>query len=260
MKNNSLKDRFKKVIENVDTKELPITEVQLTEIELNPYNARKVFDHGKLQELANSIVQNGLLQPIIIVKKDWGYMLVGGERRYKAMLLANISTTLAHIVEIENFHEMSLIENIQREDLTNIETAIGINKVWKDGRYEFQKDLAMKLGISNSLVSRYIKIANDLSGDAIEYMTTSSSNVSSSVMIQIVKLPTEDHLCTIKKYENGDVKRDEISKSARNKKIPTKKSVFKKTMILDSKDTNNISDFISGLPTDKIYKIIIQEM
>jgi ParB family chromosome partitioning protein len=104
-----------------------VREINVDDITPNPYQPRKNFDSEALQELSESIVDHGLLQPIVVLKKDDGYLLVAGERRLRAHKLANLETIKCIIadVDIDNvkLRELALIENIQRENLNAIELA-----------------------------------------------------------------------------------------------------------------------------------------
>jgi len=104
-----------------------VEEINVESISPNPYQPRKHFDKIALKELSQSIRKYGLLQPIVVIEKDNGYLLVAGERRLRAHKLANIPTIKAIIadVDIDDFRlrELALIENIQRENLNAIELA-----------------------------------------------------------------------------------------------------------------------------------------
>ncbi len=110
-----------------DNKEDIIAEIDIDTIEPNPYQPRKHFDKQKLQELSRSIVKHGLLQPIVVISRDDGYILIAGERRLRASKLANLTTIKAIIADIKldeiRLRELALIENIQRENLNSIELA-----------------------------------------------------------------------------------------------------------------------------------------
>jgi len=109
---------------NIDNTNL-VKEIELDKIEPNPYQPRKIFDEEKLAELSRSIVSHGLLQPVVVVKKGNKYILIAGERRFRASKLANLSTIKAIIVDIDEkkLREYALIENIQRDDLNILEVA-----------------------------------------------------------------------------------------------------------------------------------------
>ncbi len=105
-----------------------IEEIAVSLVVPNPYQPRKHFDQSALSELSQSIKQHGLLQPIVVVRKENGFLLVAGERRLRAHKLASIKNIKAIVVNIEmediRLRELALIENIQREDLNSIELGI----------------------------------------------------------------------------------------------------------------------------------------
>ncbi len=121
---NDVEEAYKQDIDQHSSSEL-IKEVELDKIRPNPYQPRKSFDEEALSNLSASIKQHGLLQPIVVVQKDDGYMLIAGERRVRASKLAGLETIKAIVTdfESENLRELALIENIQREDLNPIELA-----------------------------------------------------------------------------------------------------------------------------------------
>ncbi|NPA82584.1 MAG: ParB/RepB/Spo0J family partition protein [Epsilonproteobacteria bacterium] len=111
--------------QGIEDQEDKIKEIPLDSITPNPYQPRKRFDEEALRELSASLKQHGLLQPIIVVERDDGYMLIAGERRYRAAKLAGFDSIKAIVTNFENknLRELALIENIQREDLNPIELA-----------------------------------------------------------------------------------------------------------------------------------------
>jgi len=102
-----------------------VVDLEIKDISPNPYQPRKTFDENSLQELSDSIVSHGLLQPIVVIKDKNGFMLIAGERRLRASKLASLSKIRAIIADIDlaKLREMALIENIQREDLNPIDLA-----------------------------------------------------------------------------------------------------------------------------------------
>ena len=114
--------------ENVQTSgSSTISEIALTDIERNPNQPRRDFDEEALQELANSISEIGIVQPITLRQiSENRYQIIAGERRWRASQIAGLSTIPAYIRTIndENVMEMALVENIQREDLNAVEIAL----------------------------------------------------------------------------------------------------------------------------------------
>src|SRR5437868_2652916 len=110
------------------------THVRTDEIDPNPVQPRRVFEPERLQELANSITVNGIIQPIVVRPSGGRYQLVAGERRWRAAKLAGLETVPVVIQDIpdERLLEITLVENIQREDLNPIETALAFDRMIKE--------------------------------------------------------------------------------------------------------------------------------
>jgi len=140
------------IMENA--KESDIVEIPLSEIRPNPYQPRKSFNQEALDELATSIRNYGVFQPIIVKKSIKGYDLVAGERRLRASKLAGLETIPAIIKEFsdEEMREIALLENLQRENLTAIELAWAYKGII-DSLHIRQEDLAARLGKSRSHVT-----------------------------------------------------------------------------------------------------------
>ena len=136
-----------------------IQEIKLSEIRSNPYQPRTYFNEEALNELAESIKENGVIQPIIVTKKGKGYSIVAGERRWRASRLAGLKVIPAIIRELSDQQtmEIALIENLQREDLNPLEEAYAMDNLVK--KYKMSKEaLAKKLGKSRSAVSNTIRL------------------------------------------------------------------------------------------------------
>lgn len=149
-------DKFEEKIVSVTPKE-EVIELKLSELRPNPYQPRKVFDEEKLQELANSIKEHGVFQPIIVKKSIKGYEIIAGERRYKASQLAGKETIPAIIRDFtdENMMEIALLENLQRENLNSIEEATAYQKLLTSLKVT-QEELANKLGKSRSHITNML--------------------------------------------------------------------------------------------------------
>lgn len=133
--------------------------LDISEIVPNPDQPRKYFDDEKLAELAESIRQYGIIQPLVVKKDGDKYRIVAGERRYRAAQLAGLSKVPAVIFKGENEYHVSLIENLQREDLNPIEVAEAYNELMTSFGYN-QEELAQKVGKSRSDVSNFTRLLN----------------------------------------------------------------------------------------------------
>ena len=133
--------------------------LKIIEVEPNQDQARKKFDQEALEELAQSIKEYGLIQPIVVTKKDGYYSIIAGERRWRASKIAGLKEIPAIIREDDEKinSEISLIENMQREDLNPYEKAIGIRNLM-DKYGMTQEEVSKKIGKSRSSVSNTVRI------------------------------------------------------------------------------------------------------
>lgn len=133
--------------------------LKINEVEPNRNQPRKKFDQEALEELANSIKEYGLIQPIVVTKKEDYYQIIAGERRWRASKLAGMEEIPAIIREDDDKKntEIALIENIQREDLNPFEKALGIRHLME--KYGLtQEQVSKKLGKSRSSISNTVRI------------------------------------------------------------------------------------------------------
>ncbi len=134
-----------------------ILEINLKDIRSNPYQPRKTFNETTLQELADSIKEHGIIEPIIVKKAIKGYELVAGERRTKAAKLAGLEKIPAIVKDFndQEMMEIALLENIQREDLNPIDEASAYQKIIELGHMT-QEEFAKKFGKSRSHVTNML--------------------------------------------------------------------------------------------------------
>lgn len=151
-------DNFEnEIVKNTSKDE--IVELNIADIRSNPYQPRKSFDEQALNELAESIKEHGLVQPIIVKKSIKGYEIVAGERRTKASKIAGKTTIPAIIRDFNDTQmmEIALIENIQRENLNPIEEANAYEKILTTENIT-QEELAKKFGKSRSYITNILGI------------------------------------------------------------------------------------------------------
>jgi ParB family chromosome partitioning protein len=137
-----------------------INEVPLKQIYANPDQPRREFDEERLQELADSIREIGIIQPITLRKiKENEYQIIAGERRFRAATIANLKTIPAYIrtADDENVMEMALIENIQREDLNAMEVALACQNLLEVYSMT-QEQLSTRIGKKRATVANYIRL------------------------------------------------------------------------------------------------------
>lgn len=179
-----------------------VQNLKITEVEPNRNQPRKQFDEEALEELSDSIKKYGLIQPIIVTKKDGYYQIVAGERRWRASKKAGLTTIPAIVREDDEKKnkEIALIENIQREDLNAVEKAMGM-KLLMDEYSLTQSQLAEIVGKSRSGVANTLRILN-LDERVLE-------------LAKQGKL-TEGHCRALLCYEDGDKQLQEAMKLIEN--------------------------------------------
>jgi len=150
-------DNFEKEIVDEGKSSGGIVEIPLDEIRSNPYQPRVIFDSEALEELANSIKEHGVIQPIIVKKGIKGFELVAGERRTRAAKLAGLKNIPAIIKEFNDVEmmEIALIENIERENLNPIEEAKAYENILKINNIT-QEELAHKFSRSRSYITNML--------------------------------------------------------------------------------------------------------
>lgn len=137
-----------------------MADIAIADIEPNPLQPRNLFDEESLDELAASIAQLGVIQPITLKRKSHDkYIIISGERRWRASQKAGLATIPAYIreVEDEDLHAMALVENIQRQDLNAIEIALGMQRLIDECGLT-QEAMAEKVGKKRSTVSNYMRL------------------------------------------------------------------------------------------------------
>lgn len=137
------------------------SEIDIQLIDINPNQPRKNFDAEKLRELAESIRQHGIIQPLVLKPEKARYLIVAGERRYRAARMAGLKQVPAVIKEVTNQEllQLSIIENIQREDLNPLEEAEGIAELMAQFSLN-QEEAAEILGRSRSAVANSLRLLN----------------------------------------------------------------------------------------------------
>lgn len=180
-----------------------VVELNLTDIYANPNQPRKIFDEAALTELASSIEAHGVITPIVVNKDaDGKYMIIAGERRFRASKLVKKTTIPAVIREYteREIKEISLIENLQREDLNPIEAATAMQQLMDEYSLT-QEDLADRLGKSRSAVANTIRLLS-LVPEVVKLVT--NNKLSAGHARALVTLPAEAQLkIALKAVESG---------------------------------------------------------
>ncbi len=169
-KKNSLGRGLGALIDSGDEQELSsqasgrrtpgVAEIEVDEIDANPYQPRTIFDQESLEELASSIREIGIIQPITLRRgKNGRYQLISGERRLRACKMAGLGKVPAYLREADdqNMLEMALVENIQREDLDAIEVAISYQRLIDECSLT-QETLSQRVGKKRATVANYLRL------------------------------------------------------------------------------------------------------
>lgn len=147
-------------LDKIDVSSERVQEIELGDIRPNPYQPRKTFDEEALDELARSIKQSGVFQPIILRESTVkGFEIIAGERRFRASKLAGKTTIPAIIREFDEdkMMEVAVLENLQREDLTSLEEAEAYDMLMKKLKLT-QEEVATRLGKSRPYIANYLRL------------------------------------------------------------------------------------------------------
>ncbi len=213
-----------------------LKKLKINEIEPNREQARKKFDQEALEELAESIKEYGLIQPIVVTKKDGYYSIVAGERRWRACKIAGIDEIPAIIREDDEKKntQISLIENLQREDLTPYEKAIGIRNLI-DTFHLTQEEVAKQLGKNRSTIANTLRILN-LEPRVLEMAKEGKLTEGHFRALLSVTDPEKQYQMAIQMLERGATVR-QVEKTARHKEISKEEMRRNHILYKDIEDT-----------------------
>ena len=232
--------------------------LKITEVEPNRDQPRKNFDQESLEELADSIKEYGLIQPIVVTKKDGYYGIVAGERRWRASKIAGL-TEIPAIIREDNERinsEISLIENMQREDLNPYEKAVGVRTLI-DNYGLSQEEVAKKLGKGRSTIANIVRILN-LEPRVLEMAKEGKLSEGHCKALLAITDPEKQYKTAIQMLERGATVR-QVEKKARVKE--TKEELDRNHILYKSIEDNFQSFFGSKVrldPGKRRGKIIIE--
>jgi len=199
-----------------------VVKLNINEIEPNINQARKIFDEEAIEDLANSIKEYGVIQPIIVAKKEKYYEIIAGERRWRASKKAGLTEMPVIIRDDDEKRnkEISLIENIQREDLNPIEKARGI-KLLMDEYSLTQAKVAEILGKSRSSIANTVRILN-LDERVLNLALEGKLTEGHCKSLMAVDDPERQYQMALYIIESGDSVREAEKKMRARKKAPKK--------------------------------------
>ncbi len=235
-----------------------VRKIQLNQIKPNPYQPRKDFDPEALKELADSIKEHGVLQPVLLRKTDTGYELIAGERRFRAAQLAGLEEipSLVKDVDDKSMGQIALIENLQREDLNPIEEALAYKNLLENFDMT-QEVLATAVGknrvtITNALrllkLSEYVK-------ENVSRGTLSSGHA--KALLPLVDETIQEQTADLVIKESWNVRQTEeyVRKLIEGKKGATQKTTKKEDIFLKAL-SEKISEHLGTKVSIKAGKVV----
>lgn len=202
-------------------------EIDLKKISPNPDQPRKTFTRESMEELANSIKMHGVIQPIVVNKTAGGkFMIIAGERRYRAALIAGLATIPAVVKEYDDrtVKEISIIENLQREDLNPVEAARAIRRLMDEFSFT-QEEVAERLGKSRPAIAntlRLLKLGPTVL-DMVESGKISEGHARTLVVVDDIVLQTELAKVAVERQMNVRDFEDFVRTTLKPKKEKTEK-------------------------------------
>lgn len=221
-----------------------IVELPIDELRPNPYQPRKVFDEEKLQELANSIKEHGIFQPIIVKKSSIkGYEIIAGERRVKASKMIGLTTIPAIVRDFsdQQMMEIALLENLQRENLNSIEEALAYRNLLNTMNIT-QEELANRLGKSRSHITNMLGLLN-LPEEVKDMIIDNKISMSHARVLS--KMENKDDIIALaNKIVEEDLNVRAIEDVSKNPSIQKVHKITKKT--------NNEYEYIENIMCEKL--------
>lgn len=208
------------------TPESDIQMIPIEEIRSNPYQPRMHFDEEALQELADSIKEHGVFEPIIVKKSIKGYELVAGERRTKASALAGLKVVPAIVKDFDDqtMMEIALLENIQREDLSPIEEALAFKNFMTKTNMT-QEEVAKRFGKSRSYITNLLGLLS-LPKSVQEHVIKGDISMSHARVLS--KLENSEQIIALSnKVMNDAISVRELESISRTDNLPKKKPIIK---------------------------------
>lgn len=221
-----------------------VVEIPLDELRVNPYQPRKIFDEDALNELAESIKNHGVFQPIIVKKSIKGYEIIAGERRVRASKKAGLTGVPAIVRDFtdEEMMEIALLENLQRENLTAIEEAEAYKKLI-DNLNLTQDELAKKVGKSRSHITNILGLLR-LPNDIKEMINNSQISMGHARILS--KLDDDNQIKEVaNKIINNNL-------SVRDTEKLTSTTNYTKINKINKKPVNNDYKYVEDILRDKL--------
>jgi ParB family chromosome partitioning protein len=262
-------DKLKKDSAGVYSNVPKIIEIDLDKIDFSPNQPRISYNENKIDELAKSIEQQGLIQPIIVKKENDKYQIIAGHRRFLAFKKLNKESIPAIIKQNPNNEELlTLTENLIRENLDKLEIALSLEKILEKNIVKNQAELAKLLGINESTISRYLKLLK--LPESIKNAVKNKKYSDLIVLNKLVSLNKEDAEKIFKEIINKSLNRKEAlelinNHKKRNKQIikgkgfKIEKSLKKTKLEIDLTKINNPEIINTLNKLEELFSCTVQE-
>lgn len=248
---------------NIKQVETGVSEIELNKIQPNPNQPRKNFDQVALEELRDSIKMHGVIQPIVLAKHiDGGYIIIAGERRFRASQMAGLKTIPAIVKDYteRQIKEIALIENLQREDLNPIETA----RALKDVMLEYnmtQDEVADRIGKSRSAIANTLRLLS-LTNEVMKLVENGKLSAGHARTLVAISDPTAQYALALRASEDKmsvrDLEKavkDILNPPVKKRKLEREQSLELKEMVSDMQKV--FSTKVSVLGSDHKGRIYI---
>lgn len=230
--------------------------IPINKIEPNPFQPRDHFDQESLEELADSMKDANVIQPIVVRRQRRGYEIVVGERRWRAAQIVGLEEIPCIIKDIPEKRVLleSLIENLHRKDLNDIERENAIYELWKSGLYKTKDVLAKAIGVPKD------RVLYDIEAKEFRDKEKVSMDTSTRTIRGTRGLPTYERKAIIDKVQRGEFKVSEVdtvAKILRRAPEPIKEELLKPKSRVTPKIAETI---VTKLPTEEEQTIVVEEM
>ena len=229
-----LEDVEESYIKDISSNKNIVQEIEISKIVPNPYQPRKNFNQASLKELANSIKQQGLLQPILVIEDENEYILIAGERRLRAHQLLKKDKIKALVVDFDlsKLREYAIVENLQREDLNVVDLANSLYELIEEHSYTHE-EVANILSKSRSYITNILRVLK-LSDYTKEKLIENKITLGHAK--NLVNLDIETQKKLVDTIIGQKLTAREVENLVKKYKNPTQKSLFEQRPIKEKKD------------------------
>ena len=233
--------------------------VRIDEVQPNPFQPRESFEKESLKELATSMRDANVIQPIVVRPHGPKYQIIAGERRWRAAQMAGFKDVLCVVKDVPEERVLleSLIENLHRRDLADIERENAIHELWENREnlgFKAKSELARALGLSDQ------KVYEDLDAWEFRRRKETSRDVSTRVIRGTRGLPDKERRQIVEKVKAGEIMASEVDTAAkivRRAPEPIKKELLKPKSRVTPKMAETI---IQKLPSEEAQRLIVEEI